>query len=184
MSKLRDVIYKIDANDRIVSVNDEWIAFALENAGDRLLPTEIEGKTIWEFICDATTTLIYQAMIHKVRLGSPAIRFSFRCDSSDRRRLMQMEISLTSSNVVRFRCTPLAIQQRPPVNILDVSAPRSEEALVVCGWCKQFRTPDKGWLEIEAAVEHMDLFHRDLFPELSHGMCSMCYASTMAILES
>ena len=50
--------YLIDADDRIRHVDEGWIAFARENAGEaeeRFLPPAILGQPLLSSIADATT---------------------------------------------------------------------------------------------------------------------------------
>lgn len=65
-------------------------------------------------------------------------------------------------------------EQRSPVRLLDAGAPRSEEVLPVCAWCRRIRLEGEEWVEIEDAAGRFDLFGSDPLPRISHGICPDC----------
>ncbi|MEO8257680.1 MAG: hypothetical protein ABI868_10095 [Acidobacteriota bacterium] len=80
-----DVAYTLDASDTIIAVNDAWIAFAAANDGVPLLPPAILGRSLWDFIADHTTILLYRRLFERVRAGVGPVRVTFRCDAPARR---------------------------------------------------------------------------------------------------
>ena len=59
-------IYRIDAEDRITEVNDEWGRFAAANGGNPD-PAAVLGRPLWDFILDEGNRSIYRNMVGTVR---------------------------------------------------------------------------------------------------------------------
>ena len=66
-----EISYLIDAQDRLLAVSPEWLEFALKNQGDGLTPDHVQGRSLWAFIADGPTRELYQAVLTRVRAGSP-----------------------------------------------------------------------------------------------------------------
>ncbi len=177
------VRYAIDREDRISEVNHEWSTFANENRGQALLPPSILAKPLWGFLADGTTIELYQSMVARLRKGGSPIRFQFRCDAPDRRRLLAMEISGSESGAVVFCVTPVAEQSRAAVALLVSAGPRTDGLLTICGWCKRVPLRAKVWAEVEEAVQSFGLFQGGPMPALTHGICPTCYATMMGALD-
>jgi len=80
-------IYHIDENDVIFYINEEYIKFAVENDGERLVKESL-GKPIWNFITNGLVKKLYQELIAAIRKTKESVKISFRCDSRDRMRFM------------------------------------------------------------------------------------------------
>ncbi len=128
--------YRLDVNDRIVGVNDEWDRFAHQNSGDEILSAKVMNRPLEEFIDDPETRNFYSRTIEDVRNGNRSI-FQFRCDSPERRRLLEMRVELTADGLVEFTSRPIWIQERSPEALFDASEPRTSAMLRVCSWCKK-----------------------------------------------
>lgn len=179
---LSDVAYRIDASDRIVTVSDGWVSFAEANGGEHALPPRILGTSLWSAIADSATREVYRVMLGRVRKGGGTVRFQFRCDSPDVRRLLQMQVTASAGDEVAFETRVVQRQSRPEVGAMHPDTTRSEAILRICGWC--MRVPVNGeWLEIEQAITALGLFEESATPQLSHGMCPACYDTMMAALD-
>src|SRR5262245_21452962 len=84
------VVYRIDAHDQLVHVNDAWTAFALDNGAAALDAPHVLGRPLWTFITDPTTAYIYRHFVARVRRLRSPIAFRFRCDAPARRRWLAM----------------------------------------------------------------------------------------------
>lgn len=177
------VRYRIDSEDRITDVDEGWITFAQQNAGGQLLPPGIQGRTLWPEIADETTRQVYHALIDRVRQNGTPVRFRFRCDAPDQRRLLQMQIAVATSGEVAFETNLLFSQQRAKMLLIDTAAPRSDAMLTICGWCMRVALGDGAWAEIEDAIPALGLFEASVMPELSHGMCPTCFEAMMGALD-
>ena len=176
------VIYHVDQSDRLRSFNDAWSDFARENGAAELGGERIEGSVLWDHL-DEETTQLYRRMLHRLRDGAPDIRFSFRCDAPDRRRLLAMHMSSLGGGNIAFVVTPLAEQERPTVDLLDSTLPRTDAFVLICAWCKLVELPSGAWVEVEAAIPALGLFDRDAYPRLSHGICPECSDDLIGVLD-
>lgn len=158
------VRYRIDRDDRIAEVNDAWPKFATENEGDGLEPSRILSRSIWDFLADDTTIQLYKSMIRQVREGGPPMRFRFRCDAPDRRRLLAMEITSNLEGDVMFNVSSAVEQSRPYVSLLGHADVHSGGFLVMCAWCKQIPLSTGRWVEAEEAVNALGLFSGSPLP--------------------
>jgi len=169
------VSYRIDRDDRLEWVNDGWLLFAEANGGDALLPARVRGRLLWEFVADPAIVHLYRLIVQRLRAGGPRVRFHFRCDAPDMRRLAAMEITGDRGGAVHFEVTPVLEQPQVPVPRIDIAPPDDETLIRVCAWCKRVELPAETWLEPEEAVSALSLFDCPAFPGLTHGMCPRCY---------
>lgn len=167
-------IHRIDPDDIVVYVNDAWLAFARENGAPELTNRKVWNNSLWDFIADYETRHLYQLLLEKVRRKKIAIRIPFRCDSPDRRRLMEMEIFPLEKGGAEFRTVMIKTEFREPVAVLDTCTDRSGKVVTICAWCKKINVPEKGWMETEKAVTDLHLFEAVRLPILSHGICPAC----------
>jgi len=171
----RSFIWVIDNGDKIVRVNDEWLAFAGENTAPPLTASLVLDQPIWGFIQGQETVYLYKQIFARLRAGKSPIKFPFRCDSPDCRRFMEMKLSLLPGDAIQFMAQILREEWREPVDLLDASRDRSGEFLKICSWCKKIHMPGRGWGEIEAAIEALDLFGHHSLPRMTHTICDSCY---------
>jgi hypothetical protein len=178
-----EVTYTIDDKDNIIAVNSAWSAFATENDGMQLLPPAILGRTLWDFITDATTIQIYRHLFARVRAGIGPIKFAFRCDAPTKRRLLEMHIAKHPTGTLKCVVRSLRVEDRPAIPSFN-PATGSKALMRVCGWCK--RTPDANgdWLEIEQALPRLALFQQPALPAISHGICEDCRRKMTTALKS
>src|SRR6185436_20078162 len=102
------VVYRINAHDELVHVNDAWTAFADDNGAAAQGASHVLGRVLWTFVTDSTTRHIYKRMVDRVRIDGTPIRFQFRCDAPGRRRLLAMEIARADNGSVEFAVTSVA----------------------------------------------------------------------------
>jgi hypothetical protein len=171
----RSFIWIIDDADKIVRVNEDWLAFARENTAPQLTASLVLDQPIWRFIQGKETVYLYKQIFARVRAGKSPVKFPFRCDSPDCRRFMEMKLSLLAGDAIQFMGQMLRQEWRQPQDILDASRDRNEEFLRICSWCKKVNIPGQGWGEIEAAIEPLDLFGHHSMPRMTHTICDSCY---------
>lgn len=177
------VLYRIDIEDRLAELNDGWLAFAQANGGDALHPSNILGRSLWDFIADAETRHLYQHMIRRLRQAGPPVRFRFRCDAPDRRRLLAMEISGDKTGGIQFSVTSVLEDPRVSLPFFEPAQARGEGFLTICGWCKRTQLPTGQWVEIEEAAEELGLFEVSPLPGLTHGICPPCHEAVIEALD-
>lgn len=174
------VEYEIDANDRIVRVNEAWYAEAAAGGEFSLQEPSVLGADFWALLNEPTTRVIYAALIERARTSEHPVEFDFRCDTPDQRRLMHMRIVATEGAGVTFSVSVIAAQVRQTVALLTPGAARSGELLRMCGWCKRVPLADGRWLEVEDAMQVLGLLDVPPLPEISHGICESCERQMMA----
>jgi hypothetical protein len=173
----RSFIWIIDDADKLVHVNDEWLAFAGENRAPQLTASLVLDQPIWRFIQGQETIYLYQQIFARLRAGKSPVKFPFRCDSPDCRRCMEMKLSLLPGDAIRCMAQMLRQEWRQPQDLLDASRDRTGEFLKICSWCKKINIPGQGWGEIEAAIEPLDLFGHPSMPRMTHTICDSCYGA-------
>lgn len=169
-------VWEIDHRDHLISVNDNWLAFARENEAPGLSREFVLERPLWDFISGHETSHLYKLIFEKTRAQGSTITLPFRCDSPDRRRFMEMVILPLPDDAIRFASRLLKQEFRDLLKILDSSTERSEEFLRICSWCKKIYLPTHGWRELEEAIRVLDLFGEEKLPQLTHGICDVCQA--------
>jgi hypothetical protein len=180
---MSNIEYCVDAEDRISSVNEEWLSFAGANEGGAVFPPGILGRCLWEFMGDMETQHIYGVLHARVRaLGRP-VRLCFRCDGPERRRLLQLDILPQPDQELLYRVRTVKEEARPPVPLLDPGQPRDDGFVIMCGWCKRVAVSPGRWVEVEEAAAALALFDEPRPPQLTHGVCEECNESLCALME-
>lgn len=178
-SRFPTIRYWIDAQDRIIRVNDEWATFAEENDGGSVGPAAaITGQTLWSFIKDQNLCNLYREMVLLARKGRP-IEFGFRCDAPCFRRVFQMRIRGGWGDEVEFASTLESEEAREAVSLLDCHQPRNEQYLRMCSWCQRVHAK-RQWMPVEVAVVLLGLMSGPAVPAITHGICEDCQAKMMA----
>jgi hypothetical protein len=176
------VTYCIDQRDEIASVSESWLPCAAANDAPELTPERVRNRLLWDFIADPTTAHLYEQMLARVRRDE-VVRFTFRCDSPDLRRLMEMKIQLRKDRLVEFTTRELDVERRPPVRLLARATPRSTERLGACGWCSRIKLDEDRWVGAETVVQQLRLFEQERLPQLAPGICVQCLAAVRKDLE-
>lgn len=175
-----DILYEINGDDVITRVNDEWSECAIQNDAPELCADKVIERSLWDFITDETTLELYRKIVANVRAGGRAVSFNFRCDTPDYRRVSQMHISLSAKGGVKFNTRHVKVESRLRQNIWRNDAPRGDNFLTACSWCKKIDVRNGNWQEVEDAVSTLSVFLREDSPRISHGMCPSCYQNVIA----
>lgn len=175
----QELLYYIDAMDRLCAVSGDWVAFAQANDGNAVMPERVLGRSLWDFIEDPNIRELYRQMIQRVRSGFLA-QFDYRCDAPEWRRQFRMTIRTAADGTVEFLSQLLWKEQRPRVDLLDVTIMRSEQWVRVCSWCQNVALPNGKWVSVEEAVEELRLLTEEALPKLTHGMCPPCHTGMIA----
>jgi hypothetical protein len=170
-------VHRIDADDVIEFVNDEWLAFAEENwnAEDA---ARVVGTSFWDHIMGLDVRELYRTLLRRLRETGGVATLPYRCDSPDTIRRFELEMRWLSGGKIRFTSTIAEEAPREPVVLLDQWQLRSNELIVMCSWCKRVRT--NGWVEPAEAVRELALFEEPPLPRISHGICPACKQATLA----
>lgn len=177
------VTYSIDSTDHLIQVNEAFTAFADVNDGGTLHPDQVLGRLLWDFLTDETTKSLYRDMVQRVRRRNVPVRFKFRCDAPDLKRLLAMEIDKGEGDAVRFTVTSVLEERMLSAARAAIRMSESGALLTICGWCKRVPLASGEWGEIEAAVDELGLFDSESTMRLSHGMCPTCYDAVMGMID-
>lgn len=178
MGDVRPIVYAIDADDVIVSVNDRFEEFAAQN-GAPCLGEQVLGRSLFDFVAGPEPAALWRLLLARVR-ASGAVSVPFRCDAADVRRELRMELAGPSDGSVVFRSVPVMVEGRAPVELFDHPAPGREGLLRACSWCCRFDVD--GWVEAEEAVARLRLLSLPT-PRLTHGLCEECFEGVRARLD-
>jgi hypothetical protein len=176
------VLFRIDRRDDIVFVNDAWTRFALDNEAPELVADFVLGRSLWDFVADATTRQLYAAVLRRVRSGS-SVRFPLRCDSPSVRRYLEMSVGPREGATVQFETRLVAAETRPHQVLWKRATPSSTDLLLVCGWCKRVNVSSE-WLEVEDALVHLNAFDHPQTPPVTHGICPRCVDAVLSALRT
>ena len=169
-----DIVYHVDPDDWITSVNHRWDEFARENDGWDVLGPAVIGKPLTSFIAGDETRHIFTLLLREVRKTGLPLTVPFRCDAPAARRRMQLTMTPDPHANVLFRSRLLHAEPRPPLVVLDRRAARDGGTMLrVCSWCNRGYLRNR-WAELEEVVEAYGLFDVETVPEITHGLCSDC----------
>ena len=94
-SKYTNKIYThiVDKNEFILSVSENWRSFSEENLGaETSLPENAVGSSLWDHIRDPETKHLYEIILQTVRRYQRQAKFSYRCDSPEERRFLELSV--------------------------------------------------------------------------------------------
>ncbi|MHB1351225.1 MAG: hypothetical protein C4563_02470 [Desulfobulbus sp.] len=171
---MNEVVYTIDAGDRLFSANDAWDRFASENSSPHLNANTVCHRLLWDFIQDSETCLLHATLLGRVRSGRSIRNLPFRCDSPGLRRFMEMDITDLGDGIIEYRCRLIKTEVREPVPLLADSVRADERLLRMCSWCKKIDAGNNVWLEIEDFILRRNLFAAQPIPRITHTICDTC----------
>jgi hypothetical protein len=181
MNPQGEVRYRVNDRDEITYVDEGWGWFAQANDAPNLTGPQVLGRSLWDFISDATTHQLYRQVLDRVRLGFP-VQFPLRCDGPSCRRWLEMSITSFEIGQIEFMTRLVRLEVREPVLLLAQVEARSNELLRACGWCNRVHIGD-AWVEVENAIQQLRLFEWPRLPQLTHGICEMCFQTMMQTLD-
>ena len=177
--------YEIDKNDIILSVSHNWQSFAEQNdGGEELFSENLIGSSLWNFIRDRETKHLYKIILERVRSYNQSATFQFRCDSPEHRRFLELTVIPKNEKIVEFRSRIKRTESRETAKLLQYGIKRSDELVRICSMCKKVAVSAKQWKEIEEAIADLNIFEKELMPQLTHGICPSCYDNAIKELDS
>ena len=175
------ILFRINLQDEIVFVSEQWNQLVQESGSYELLPENILGGSLWNLIDGETTKTLYLIILRRVRGGGFTIRFRFRCDVLGGRKLMQMKVTRLTNGEIQFETRRLDADEELLLprseKAFEPEARTVEEIIVICSWCNKIKIDDGDWQEIEESIKKLSLFEQEVLPQASHGMCDDCYQS-------
>jgi len=177
------VVYRVDASGRIVWVSPSWSTFAASNGAPELAHIEPGSVSVWKGIADGATEELYRRLIARVRATSRPVSFGLRCDAPDRRRHLTMRIAPGPDGTTEMTTTTWREEPRPRVRLLEAGVERGGEWVRICSWCGRVAAAPGVWLEVEDALESLQLFERERVPSVTHGICEDCTRRVLDAME-
>ncbi|HTO05072.1 MAG TPA: hypothetical protein VL069_15280 [Opitutus sp.] len=175
------IVYRIDRDDRIVGVNEQWEDFArTDGQGSQVAGAQVLGSELWSAVADATVQQLYRLIVAKAR-GGAVVRFLYRCDAPGLRRVFEMRVELIGSDVV-FTSTLQSAEARKPVAFLEANRARGADLIRMCSWCQKVSNAQGAWLGVEEAVVSMRLLAKVPMPRITHGICEPCLAGMLEVV--
>lgn len=176
--------YRIDRENNLVSVGENWRRFAVENAGAAsMMPDSLIGKALDFYIEDEETRALYAMVLDSVRRSNRPVAFDFRCDAPAERRFCELRIMPRPDGSVDFESRIVRTETREPMLLLDPAEPRDpDEFLKACSTCKRIAMGESQWVEIEQAMPLLRLNERARTPRITHGLCEECHERIVASL--
>jgi hypothetical protein len=185
-----DTRYVLDPSDRVVAIDEHWIAFAKANDA-ATLADRVVGQSLWTFIAGPTVRELYRTILGRVRATGRRVSLPFRCDSPTVRRYMTLSMAPGNGprGTLEFGATLVREEpQSPNARALYVAVlgrrgaghhaaaggahDHADEVLTMCSVCKRLYVD--GWCEIDEALERRtDLLTEPVRP-VSHGLCLPC----------
>lgn len=169
--------YEIDSRDRIVAVDEEWLRFAEQNEASEMTRSAVVGKSLYDFIAGDELIDAYRNIFRAIRTRrlSEPLRIPFRCDSHDRKRVMELLIK-PSGNEDLMLCGVMHQETlRRSVPVMDYRVPRDRKnVLPICARCRKIH-PDEGlWQEVEEAFADPYSVPPAGLPMLLEQLCPDC----------
>lgn len=174
-----ECVWRLDQELRVRAVGAAWDRFAAENGAPTLDADHVVGRPWLSCVADATTRSLYLRLFSRVRESGEPVTVPIRCDAPDRRRWLDLTIAPDRDAGLCLESRVRLVEPRPPVALLDVRVPRSEETLRICGWCKRVEL-DGRWVEVEQAAEDGRLLESEVLPQLEHATCPACEVAVAA----
>ncbi len=169
--------YRVDEKDCIVFVDHWWLAFARENGAQSLANELVLGRSIWDFISDASTRQLYHEVHAHVRSNNQSILIPFRCDSPTLKRFMELKIRPYPNGQLEYESRLMQAVPQHHVSALDHDCERSQAFLTMCSFCKRSLLEPSGWLDLQNISLKLRTFDQAT-PQLRYTVCPECSSNT------
>ena len=136
--------YEIDADNRVLSVCEEWnqLADAFSEFGPRA--DDLIGTNILDHITGMETRHLFVLLFDRARTLAATVEAPFRCDGPVDRRFMKLLMEPVCPNNLKVTSVMLRHETCPYTPLLDVNVTRSDEFLQICAWCKNIQINSMG----------------------------------------
>lgn len=166
------IVYELDVDNNIVSVNPVWQSFAVANHAPELSVDQVIGKPLMQYISGNTTKQFWQALLDKARKANVALHLDYRCDSPDLRRFMRIKVCRGDSDKLLFESALLRIEPRPVSIHFKRAQQRGGDTKVRCSFCNHILHKSH-WVEAESLVTGNMVVTLDV----TYGICPKCQTS-------
>jgi hypothetical protein len=167
------LIHRIDASDRLIFADPAWWQFARDNDASELVPNTVLGRLLWDFIAGDEVRYLYRLILARVRSSGTVMVTPLRCDAPHVRRFVNLVIIPGEEGRIQFESHLLREEVREPVELLSPMAKRADWLVRMCAWCKSVHVASE-WVQVEIAVERLNLFEMSSLPGVTHTICPEC----------
>lgn len=141
-------IYWLDHASHIVGVDGPWDRFALENEGEAACAERVIGQPLLHFVSGDEARMWIDTLLQLARLTGEVLERSYRCDSPELQRFMNMRLVPEDSGMMRVEHHLVSVRQRiRPVRFLPVSSYQATLRLR-CSICGRIKEQGE-WMEAE-----------------------------------
>jgi len=177
------VVYRLGADDRIIGVGAQWLAFARANGAPSLTPDAVCGRPVFDFVEGMEVRSIYRALFETVRARRRPVSIPLRCDSPDRRRLLRLDVRPVRDRELEIEGTLLRDEPRARAGGQGAALPAPRLLLELCSFCKRVAVPGRGWVELEDLGPAALALAAGRTPELRQSICEPCASELGLILD-
>ena len=175
--------YSVDPQDRVRFVGGDWTDFAVANEGLALDKSQVLDRCLWRFISGLENRLVYQQILSFVRLHKRVVRFLFRCDGPQERRLVGMRIAPEPDGGCCFESAILHRHRQKHFALLDLRGPKTNDTVALCNWCMRVDCGPLGWRTLDDQCVHRSVFVADPGPRPVFTICPDCLAAVRHALR-
>jgi len=102
----------------------------------------------------------------------------YRCDTPTMLRFMELGVIAEQDDNLFILSFLNTEENTAYLGLLDQIQRDLKYFLTICSWCKKVEI-EKLWVEIQAAIQELDLFTNRTFPQLCHSIVQGCATSIM-----
>jgi hypothetical protein len=143
--------YTLDKSDAIIAVAGNWDRFAVENGGDDLLSTKIIGHRLDRFIAGDVTRMFVRTMLMSARTLKRNVRRTYRCDSPQIKRFMEMTIVPCSDGVLEVSHRQIRTEPYRHAVTITAAAGTTTGLIKRCSVCNRVRLR-QSWRDADDAL--------------------------------
>ncbi|MGE0310194.1 MAG: hypothetical protein AB7P21_01045 [Lautropia sp.] len=176
---MSELSYRLDAGDRLQAVSGNWEASARQGGATTLAGDAVLGRSLWEFVRDATLRDIYGRLFVIVRSRGEPLSFDYRCDTPTERRLMRMTLTPLGNANIEIANAQVWADPRPPVRQQNVF--RGSATVRCCSLCNHFEIEGQ-WVDVCDAVSAGMLGRVERSIRVAFAVCAPCRARVESML--
>lgn len=169
---LEIVSYRIDHEDNIVSVFDNWIEAAEEGNNQELQDVEsVLDTSIFDHLNDESTKSFYKLTFEQCRKQNKAVELDYRCDSPTEKRFMKMRVIPLPDRSLNIHNYLLKTERfRAPVIIKPYDVSSNKKPVLRCSLCNSLKLPTaKHWID----PGYINVISESYFSVI-HAICPDC----------
>ena len=168
------ICYWLDISDVIVDIGAGWTEFALENNAPELEVRKVIGRNVIDFVSGDVTKMYVRTILQSARLMRRPMHRSYRCDSPDQRRFMEMRLTMEDNGLLRWehRMVRSENMQRR-MDFRPAAGLHAAKCVVRCSMCNRLKSP-AGWSEPDIGPQPPTLGDGTI--PVIYGICPECLA--------